>query len=484
MLNMTVGEIARATGAELVQGDAGRMCHGVARDSRAAGDGAVFVAFPGERVDGNDFAASAARAGAGCVVLTREAGSDLLEECAELGCPVLRAADGDPEAFMLALAAEWRARNPQWVVVGVTGSVGKTTTKDMLSCAIARRWRVHANTGNLNNLIGMPLTLLMAPDDAQVLVLEMGMNHKGEIDRLTRSARPNLAVVTNVGTSHIGFLGSRENIARAKAEIVAGMCAGTLPDGTVVGPCLALTSADDFTGFIADDFATPAGVEVELVGMRATDAVRASDVTLDEVGVAHFTLSFADGWSAPVAPSVPGRHVVSDYLLAVAVADRLGVPREDVTDALANMPATHMRLEVVGGDGHPRIIDDSYNAAPSSMAAALDVLCSMTCAGRRVAVLGEMGELGDREETLHAIVGAYAAAKPIDLLVLVGGRLAGAMREAAVSCGMSDDRIECFETVEEAVRVLAPVLDERDLVLAKASRSAGLDRFVQGVLGQ
>ena len=484
MLAMSVGDIAAATAAALVQGDPARPCHGIATDSRAAGDGAVFVAFPGERVDGNDFAGAAMRTGASCVVLTREPEASLLDEAAQAGCAVLRAANDDPEAFMLALAGAWRERNPQWVVVGVTGSVGKTTTKDMLARALGARWRVHANTGNLNNLIGMPLTLLSAPDDAEVLVLEMGMNHTGEIDRLTRAARPNLAVVTNVGTSHIGLLGSRENIARAKAEIVAGMCAGTLPGGGAVGPCLVLTSSDDYTAFIADGFARPAGVEVELVGTRATDAVRAEGIELDGEGLAHFDLCFSDGWRAPAHSSVPGRHVVSDYLLAAAVADRLGVGRPAVVEALATMPATHMRLEVVTAPGRPRMIDDSYNASPTSMAAAIDVLCSMPCEGRRVAVLGEMGELGESEGTLHAIVGAYAAAKPLDLLVLVGGELAGSMREAAIACGMSDDRIERFQTVDEAVAVLADVLAPEDLVLAKASRAAGLDRFVQGVLGR
>ena len=173
---------------------------------------------------------------------------------------------------------------------------------------------------------------------------------------------------------------------------------------------------------------------------------------------------------------------MSDYLIALAVADVCGCDRDAVVDAVAAMPATHMRLEVVGGAEKCRVIDDSYNASPSSMAAALDVLCSMSCEGRRIAVLGEIGELGDEAQRLHALIGAYAAAKPLDMLCLVGTEFVPAMREAAVTMGMSDDRIECFDTVDDAIRVMAPVLTPADLVLAKASRSVGLDLFVKGVL--
>ena len=159
-----------------------------------------------------------------------------------------------------------------------------------------------------------------------------------------------------------------------------------------------------------------------------------------------------------------------------------GIALKARIDAVAAMPATHMRLEVVGGAEKCRVIDDSYNASPSSVAAALDVLCSMSCEGRRIAVLGEIGELGDEAQRLHALIGAYAAAKPLDMLCLVGTEFVPAMREAAVTMGMSDDRIECFDTVDDAIRVMAPVLTPADLVLAKASRSVGLDLFVKGVL--
>ena len=482
MFEMTVSEIVAATGARLVAGDGARPCRGACIDSREVREGTAFVAFAGERVDGNAFAPGAARSGAGCVVLTAEPSDDVLAAAAETGCAVLRADGDDGERFLLRLAAAWRAAHPGWVVVGVTGSVGKTTTKDMLARALSPRFATHATAGNLNNLIGMPLTLLSAPEGTEALVVEMGMNHPGEIEALAAAAAPALAVVTNVGTSHIGLLGSRDNIARAKAEMVSGMRDARGTAAGDVARCLALVGEDDYCDFIADGYARPAGVDVVLVGASARDAVRASGVELDEEVHATCDVTCPDGWSRRTRLPVPGRHLVPDLLLALAVAWRLGVDRDEACAAVESMPPTHMRLEVVGGDGRPRVIDDTYTASPASMAAALDVLCSLPCEGRRVAVLGEIGELGDEAEALHGLVGAYAAAKPLDMLCLVGGDLAARMREAAVTMGASPDAVETFGSADEAARVLGPVLGAGDLVLAKGSRAAGLDAFVREVL--
>ena len=319
--------------------------------------------------------------------------------------------------------------------------------------------------------------MLSAPDDAEVLVCEMGMNHPNEIRRMAACCAPTLAVITNVGTSHIGLLGSRENIARAKAEVVSGM---VVSGG--VEPLLVLTSANDYTPFIAENFARPAGVAVAYVGEREGDDVRATNVELTGTGEASFTVACRDGWSRRVTPSVPGRQVVPDFLLAMAVVEALGLDRDVAADAMVAMPAASMRLAVSESPRGVRVIDDSYNASPASMAAALDVLSEMDATGMRVAVLGEMGELGREERRLHGYVGAYAAAKGLDMLVFVGGDLAGEMAEAARTMGASEDRLQLFPTVDAAVETLAPVFSRGDLVLVKASRSCGLDAFARGVL--
>ena len=479
MVKISVSDMVRATGADVALEVPDGVVEGVQTDSRAVGAGMCFVCFAGERVDGNRFAPAAVEAAA--VVMTREPDEELLALARESGCSVLRAKDDDPEEFMLRLAGAWRRMNPQWVVVGVTGSVGKTTTKDMLRASLATRYRVHATAGNFNNLIGLPLTILSADSADEVLVCEMGMNHKGELTRLAAAALPTVSLITNVGTSHIGLLGSRENIARAKAEIVSGMRPTAEPQSGV-SPMLAMTSDNDYAPLIEREYAAPAGVACVYVGTGEKDDVRASGVRLDGEGRPSFSLGFADGWSRKVTLDVPGRAVVQDFLLAMAVCDRLGVDRDASADAMEHMPRTGMRLEVIRTAGKPSMIDDSYNASPSSIAAALDVLCSMECAGRRVAVLGEVGELGSESARLHGYIGAYAAAKPIDLLVLVGTDDARQMREAALTMGFSEDRLELFPDVESAVATIGAVLGPDDLVLAKGSRSAGLDQFVKGVL--
>jgi len=480
MLKMTIDELIHATGAELVAGSPKHTFEGCVIDSRKAQEGSLFVAFRGEKVDGNLYVAKALEAGAACAVVTEEPKEDALAYARKGGCAIVRAAHDDPEEFMLRLATAWRQKHPDWIVCGVTGSVGKTTTKDMCAAALSARWRVHKTEGNFNNLIGVPLTLFAAPDDAQALVVEMGMNHAGEIRRLAAAVRPTVAVITNVGTSHIGNLGSRENIARAKAEIVSGMrpSAETFAG---ISPCLVLNATDDFTPFIEKGFARPAGLEAVKVAGRENSCT-ANDVELGEEGRASFTLHMEGGYTRPVRLRIPGRHAVTDFCYAMAIADRLHVDREKAAAAIEGLEAYRMRLDVKVAASGVRVIDDTYNASPASMAEALDVLHSMKCEGRRICILGEMGELGAEAERLHGYVGAYVAAVRPDLFVTIGHDLAVAMVEGARTMGLSEDAIASFATVEDAAKAIVPVLEPKDLVLVKASRAEGLDAFVREVL--
>lgn len=472
-------ETARIAGATLVAGDPDAEVSSFCIDSRQAEPGATFVCFPGETHDGNDYAMAAVEAGCACVVATREPGQDLVQACAASGCALLRAAGDDAEGFLESVAAWYRERQ-DWVVLGVTGSVGKTTTKDLLACALATSYRVHKNVGNFNSVIGVPLTVLSAPDDTQVFVCEMGMNHPGEIDRICRVARPQLACVTNIGTSHIGFLGSQENIARAKGECVRWL-ADPLPAFRPVSPLLALVDGDGFTPFLASEFADRLGVATALVGFRPDDAVTAEDVSLD--GEGHVSVTVRAGEEqASASLRLTGRQVVPDLLLCCALTGALGVPLAQALQAAAGLEPTSMRTDVHTSPHGFRVIDDSYNASPASLAAALDLLCEMECDGRRIAVLGEVGELGDQAARLHGLMGAYVAAKPLDLVAFVGGPNASVMEDAAQVMGLSEDVCVRLGSAEDAVRVLGPVLGPGDLVLAKGSRSVGLDRFVKEVL--
>lgn len=477
MIRMTVQDMLAATGATLVAGNADAVFEGVCIDSRKAQGGAAFVAFAGDRVDGNRYAAAAFEAGAAVVVFTAEPTEEAIQAANAHDGALVRAKDDDGEEFLLRLARAWRDQNPQWTVAGVTGSVGKTTTKEMLAAGIGACKRTHATAGNFNSLLGVPLTLFAASKDDEVLVIEMGMNNAGELARISAAVQPDVAVITNVGTSHIGNLGSREGIARAKAEVVSGM-RGSEDER----PTLVLSASDDFSDFIEKTFCEPAQVCVVRVGAQ-DGALFAKNVSLDEDGLPSVELTFDDEETLVGTLSLPGRAMVYDLLSAMGVIDVLGLDRSRAFEAICKMKAAHMRLEVRQNGDSARVIDDSYNASPSSMAAALDVLCSMQCEGRRIAVLGEIGELGDEAPRLHSLVGAYAAAKPLDMLVLIGTADARYMADAACTMGFSEDRLAQFESVDEAVRVIAPILACDDLVLVKASRAAGLDRFAKEVLG-
>ena len=349
MVEIAVKYLESTTGARLAAGDPDRMCRGVTIDSRAVEPDAIFVAFPGERVDGNDFALKAIELGAGAVVMTRDPEDEVVAMARERGCAVLTC--DDPTEFLLRLAQGYRARL-RCTVIGVTGSIGKTTTKDVLAACLSKRYRVHATAGNYNNLIGLPLTILSAPADTQVLVLEMGMNDFGEISRLTACAQPTFGIITKVGTSHIGMLGSREGIARAKAEIVEGM-PPSAENFEGHHSALVLHGEDDFTPYIIERYARPAGIDVVLAGTSTDDDVCATHIELDEDGRAHFDITFEDGSSFKTHLSIPGAQSVPNALFAAAVAHRLGVPAFEIDEAFASLEMTGRRAQVRhAGGGH------------------------------------------------------------------------------------------------------------------------------------
>ena len=477
MVEIAVKYLESVTGARPVTGSGERMCRGCVIDSREVSPDAIFVAFPGERVDGNVFAPAAVRAGAACVVMTAEPGRELIDEAKERDCAIF--VTDDPTEFLLRLAQGYRSRM-RCTVIGVTGSIGKTTTKDVLAALLAKRYRVHATAGNYNNLIGLPLTILSAPKNTQMMVLEMGMNHPGEIARLAACAQPTFGIITKVGTSHIGILGSRENIARAKAEIVSGMPASA-ENFEGHHSALILHGEDDFTPYIIERFAKPAGIDVVLAGTSTDDDVCASRIELDEEGCPSFDITFEDGTQFKTHLSVPGAQSVPNALLAAAVAHRLGIPTFEIDAAFGELALTGRRVQVRRAASGARVIDDSYNASPESMAAGLDLLASLPCAGSRIAVLGEMGEMGHEAARLHALTGAYAAAKKLDMLICVGDELTREMAAAARMMGMDEGDIQVIPSCEKLIARCATVLGPRDLVLVKASRFVGLDRFVEEV---
>ena len=442
----TPAALAAATGGALEGEPRGER---VLIDSRLDVKGALFVALRGPNHDGHAYLADVFAAGATGAVVSR----DWREGRAHLPGPVIVVED-----TLVALQDLARAHRDRFDIpfVAVTGSSGKTTVKELLAAALAPLGPVHRTAGNLNNHIGVPLTLLALTPEHRAAVIEMGMNHPGEISLLSRLTRPRVAMITNVSEAHLKGVGSRAGVARAKAEIAEGLD----PDGLLVIP------AGD-----ADLEAALAGY----TGRRTTFGGEGADVVAERmVPRPDGTTVVFDG--VEVATALPGRHSGRNLLAVLVAARELGVSAAAAAPGLATVRPLAGRLRPRHARG-VTILDDTYNANPASLAAALDVL-DLARAGRRVAVLGPMLELGDEETRLHHEAGADAA--DVDLLVTVGD-LAANLGEGAVDAGLHADRWVRAEDWEEAVAAVGD-LAPGDCLLVKGSRGARLERVVEAVI--
>ena len=445
MIPLTVGDIAHAVGARRVGADpSATVTAGVEYDSRRIVPGGLFVAFPGEHADGHDFAAGAVAQGAVAVLGTR----------AVDGVPMLLV--DDALTAMGRLARMVRDRLGGLTVVGVTGSSGKTTTKDLLAQLLSRYGPVVAPAGSLNNELGVPHTVLKADEGTRYLVLELGARGSGHIRYLTDIVRPDVGVVVNVGVAHVGEFGSVDAIAAAKAELVEALP----PTG------LAVLNADD--GRVRA-MAGRTAARVVLAGEADDAEVRATDVSLDDRGRATYTL-VAGGTRAPVTLAVAGHHQVGNSLLAAAVAVRLGAPVPDVAAALGDLRlVSSRRMDVFDRADGVTVIDDSYNANPASTAAALRALAAMGTGRRTVAVLGYLAELGAYERAGHEEVGRLAAELDVDLLVVVG-EAAAPIGAGAAAVARWGGKSVLVTDQPAAMALLRGELRPGDVVLVKGSR--------------
>jgi UDP-N-acetylmuramoyl-tripeptide--D-alanyl-D-alanine ligase len=456
VIPLTLAEAAGACGGRLLDADGATVVDGLVVDSRVARPGTLFVALPGERTDGSRFAPQALQAGAAAV---------LAREGAVPAGPRIEV--GDPLAALGALGAAVRARSDAHVV-GITGSTGKTTTKDLLAAVLSTSMATVANTASFNNEVGLPLTLARLEPDTRALVVEMGARGAGHIAMLARLARPEIGVVLNVGVAHIGMFGSQAAIAQAKGELVEALP----PHGTAV------LNADDPL------VAAMAGRTVARVlrfGLGPGAEVRAEGIGLDGDGRAHFKLRTPGGLAEASLP-VPGEHLVADALAAAAAGHALGLQPEAIAEGLRGAALSPMRMQVERrGDGLT-VINDAYNANPTSMAAALKTLAAARRGGGRgVAVLGEMAELGEQAPVEHDRVGRLVTRLGIDRLVGVG-QLGEAIVRAARLEGMWPEEAVAAPDAEAALAILERWLQPGDVVLVKASRVVALDRLAERLL--
>ncbi|MFI0432279.1 MAG: UDP-N-acetylmuramoyl-tripeptide--D-alanyl-D-alanine ligase [Candidatus Nanopelagicales bacterium] len=454
MIDLTLAEVAAAVDGQL-HGDGSTVVTGIAIDSRAISPGDLFVAFPGERSDGHDFAAAALASGAGAVMCQRVVAE-----------PAVVVAD--PLAAVGMLATAVLARLPQVTAVGVTGSSGKTSTKDLLAQILAPSGPTIAPVGSFNNELGLPLTALRSDADTRFLVLEMGARGIGHISYLCGVAPLDVGVVLNVGSAHVGEFGGHQQIAAAKSEIVATL----RPEG------LAVLNADDSL-VAAMRPVTPA--RVMTFGEAAEADVRVVDLELDPMARPTFTLEYA-GESARVALQLAGEHMALNAAAAATVAVGLGIALPDVADRLSAATArSRWRMEVTKNDAGITVINDAYNANPESMRAALKALAAMAGEGRSWAVLGEMLELGDESLTAHDAIGRLAVRLDISRLVAVGEG-ARPIHMGAAHEGSWGDESTWVSDADAALDLLSDELQPGDVVLVKASRAGGLERVAEALI--
>ncbi len=442
---MRLSEMARQVDGRLVGDD--REITDFSSDTRDLTPGQMFIALSGANFDANDFVPVAVERGAAAVLVSRESPA----------CPVPQLVVADTFRALGRLARAWREQFPGLVRVAITGSSGKTTTKEMLASIFRQAGPTLATLGNKNNEIGVPLTLLRLRPEHRYGVFELGANHRGEIAYTVGLVAPHASAIVNVGTAHLEGFGSRSGIAEAKGEIFSA-----LGDTGV-----AVINADD-------DFAEyHAGLNADrrIVRFSTTQAadVRATDLRMEPGGVWSFMLHLA-GETVPVRLGLLGRHNVANALAAAALASACGMSPEQIRAGLEQTRPPHGRLELHRAGGLA-VIDDTYNANPSSMKAALDVLAA--CPGRRIAVLGDMGELGEGAADLHREVGAHARQAGIDVLLVVGNA-----RDAYLD-GFGDGEASAYPDHAALAADLPARIGGDATVLVKGSRSARMERVVQ-----
>ena len=457
MKNMTLQNIANACDGQLVckTGEESINIKGAVLDSRLVEEGFLFFATKGERVDGHSFIAQVAQKKAACVVCEKA------PEDVEI--PYILVEDS---FVALKKVATFYRENLTIPIVGITGSVGKTSTKEMISSVLSTRYNVLKTEGNFNNEVGLPLTILRIRDEHKVAVVEMGINHFGEMHRLSEIAKPDICVITNIGQCHLEFLGSREGILKAKSEIFDFMN----PDGYVC-----INGDDDMLSTIKEVH----GHKPVTYGMTMKNDVYVTESHSNGIFGSNATIYLNDE-TFDVEIMMPGEHMVMNALAAASVGDLLGLKTEEIAEGIKAARPVGGRSNLIVLENRT-ILDDCYNANPVSMKAAIDLLNLANT--RKVAVLGDMFELGEGQENMHSEIGSYAVEKDMDLLICVGSlsknMYENALKEKEIS--KKDIQIVYMNDTEEALEKIESYLKEGDTILVKASHGMGFAKVVKAL---
>ena len=457
-LPLTAAHIVSATGGRLLQGAPETPIAGISIDSRAIPAGSFFVAIRGERFDGHRFVGDAfARGAAGAMVDDASAVGAVAKDV-----PVIQV--GDTTRGLQDVARDVRRRAGA-KVVAITGSAGKTTTKEIAAEFLAAKYRVFRNQGNLNNHIGLPLSLLELRARPEVAVVELGMNHPGEIRTLVGIAEPEIRVWTNVGDAHMGFFASLDAIADAKAEILEAARPGDVLVANA-GDARIMSRAGGFRGRVVT-FGVGMPADVQAAGIRHGGLEGMAAEIRTPAG------------SASLVTPLLGTGNLANILAAAAVALELGVQLNEVVARSRSLKPAHHRGELLRLPGGLTLIDDSYNSSPAALKRTLETVAAASGSARKVAVLGEMLELGEHAARLHEECGRAAAAAGLDLLIAVGGSPSAALARAAAAAGMPSSAVVHMATSQEAADAATKRVRPGDLVLVKGSRGIGTDLVVQ-----
>ncbi|HEU6448347.1 MAG TPA: UDP-N-acetylmuramoyl-tripeptide--D-alanyl-D-alanine ligase [Verrucomicrobiae bacterium] len=446
--------VAEACGAEIQHGAPEVIVKNICTDSRQAKPGDLFFAIRGENHDGHDFVRQVAEKGVAAVVIEKAKAPKQLPDCAVLAVDDARLALGK-------LAAEYR-KQFDLPMICVCGSNGKTTTKELVASVLRQKFSVLWSEASFNNDIGVPLTLLKLEKSRQIAVLEAGTNHPGELAPLVKMIQPKFGVLTNIGREHLEFFGDMEGVAREEGAI-----AELLPaDGK-----LFINGDNEWT----EKIVARTKAKVVRIGFEKQNDWRAEKIRLDKNGATFRIAAANENFCGEYRVNLLGRHQVANALFAVAVSEEHGLGRAEIQRGLADCKPPKMRMNFWEANG-VRVLDDTYNANADSTVAALETLCDLPLQGRRVAVLGDMGELGAHSEAAHKEIGRRAAELKIGQLFAVG-KMAPVVAKAAREAGLL--RVIEFENVEAAVIAIKKILKAGDVVLLKASRSARLERIAE-----
>jgi UDP-N-acetylmuramoyl-tripeptide--D-alanyl-D-alanine ligase len=456
-------EILKATGGRLLQGEEKTSFRGISTDSRTIAEGELFIALKGERFDGHHFAIEALKKRAGGVIIEEDKVRDIrwngYRPSAVIAVKDALHALGD--------IARERRRKFGTPVVALTGSNGKTTTKEMISACLETTFPVLKTKGNLNNLIGLPLTLLNLSEQERIGVLEMGMNVPGEIRRLTEIAEPDVGLITNIEKVHLEGMGSLERVKEEKGELFRTM----RQDGTI------LVNQDDPRVI---DLASEFRGQKITFGVDHPAEVMAKEIRLQGVGGTCFTLMM-EGVTLEITLPFLGRHFVPNALSAIAAASLFGIELEKVKEALEHLSPSPMRMEVLRPKEGVTLINDAYNANPRSVELALEVLSEMKGKGRGIAVLGDMLELGEYSVEAHQLIGKRIGELSIDFLLALGEE-APVLVESAMRHGLGSEKARILESHTEAISTLKKMVRDGDWILVKGSRRMGMEKIAEGLM--